>query len=221
MARDSLKTVSKAHTRYKLADGTAVPGATTITGLLNKPFLITWANRLGLEGIDSTKYRDEAAAIGTLAHAMVQAHLQQEVLDVSQYAPNQIDLAENAILSYLEWEKNHTVEPIVCEIPMVSESKKYGGTVDCYCRLDGIPTLLDFKTGKAIYDEYFVQLSAYEMLLRENGYPVEDRKILRIGRDENEGFEERSVATSVIPDYFGVFESLLNVYYLKKKLKWS
>ena len=66
--KDKLKKASKAHIRYKLKDGTVVPGATTITGLLNKPFLITWANRLGLEGIDSTKYRDAAADIGTLAH---------------------------------------------------------------------------------------------------------------------------------------------------------
>ena len=41
----------KAHTRYELKDGTYVPGTTTITGLENKPFLVPWANRLGLEGI--------------------------------------------------------------------------------------------------------------------------------------------------------------------------
>ena len=99
---DALKKVSTAHIRYKTSTGAVVPGTTTITGLLAKPFLITWANRLGLEGIDSTKYRDEAADIGTLAHAMVQAHLQKETLDFTNYTALQIDLASNAVLSYYE-----------------------------------------------------------------------------------------------------------------------
>lgn len=216
---DALKKVSTAHTRYKTADGKTVPGATTITGLLNKPFLVTWANRLGLEGIDSTKYRDEAADIGTLAHAMVQAHLQNEDLDLSTYSPAQISLAENSVLSYLEWEKSHTIEPIICEIPLVSEVHRFGGTVDCYCKLDGVYTLLDFKTGKSIYPEYFVQLAAYAELLQEHGYPVEACRILRIGRDETEGFEDR--AASSLPEYFSIFQNLLSVYYTKKKVGWS
>lgn len=214
--KDKLKTVSKAHTIYKTTDGQRVPGATTITGLLNKPFLITWANRLGLEGIDSSKYTDEAASIGTLAHAMVQADLQGEEMDTSNYSKSQIDLASNSVLSFLEWKKQHDVKPIICEIPLVSDSMRFGGTVDCYCTMDGVPTLLDFKTGKAIYDEYFIQLSAYKALLEENGHAVNQCRILRIGRDETEGFEERSVTDT--EEYFGIFKSLLDVYYRKKKV---
>lgn len=219
MAKDALKKTSRAHTIYKAADGKRVPGTTTITGLLNKPFLITWANRLGLEGIDSTKYRDEAASIGTLAHEMVQAHLQGVELDTSTFSQRDIDLAENALISFYDWEKNHTIEPIICEIPLVSEKHRYGGTVDCYCKLDGVPTLLDFKTGKAIYPEMFFQLSAYEELLNEHGYPVEQRRILRIGREESEGFEEQGFQDTT--KYFELFKNLLNVYYLKKELKIS
>lgn len=216
---DQIKKVSRAHTIYKTSDGTRVPGATTITGLLAKPFLITWANRLGLEGIDSTKYRDEAADIGTLAHAMIQSHLQGETFNTDAYSPLQVDLASNAILSYFEWEKQHKIEPVFCETPLVSDSRLYGGTVDCYCKLDGEHTLLDFKTGKAIYDEYFVQLAAYKELLIEHGHPVEKCRILRVGRDETEGFEERSVADT--SKYFNVFQNLLGIYYIKKELKWS
>ena len=219
MAKDKLKGISKAHTVYKTADGKRVPGATTITGLLNKPHLVKWANNLGLEGIDSSKYTDEAAAVGTLAHAMVQAHLQGEQIDLSVFSPVQVDLAQNAVLSYLEWESRHTIKPIICEVPMVSEKMRFGGTVDCYCELDGIPTLLDFKTGKAIYDEYFVQTSAYKALLLEHGYPVERVQILRIGRDETEGFEERAITDT--SKYYEIFKHLLGVYYMKKELRWS
>jgi hypothetical protein len=215
---DKLKKVSKAHVRYKLADGTVVPGATTITGLLNKPFLVTWANRLGLEGIDSTKYRDAAAEVGTLAHQMIQDYLQGEQTDFSNYSKEQISLAENAVLSFFEWEKGHKIEPIICESPLVSERYKFGGTVDCYCFLDGVPTLLDFKTGKAIYDEYFVQLAGYKALLEEHGHEVKSCHILRVGRDETEGFEDRTVTN--LDTYFEIFQNLLNVYYAKKKVGW-
>lgn len=219
MAKDKIKGVAKAHTVYKTSDGKRVPGATTITGLLNKPYLVKWANNLGLEGIDSSKYTDEAAAVGTLAHAMVQAHLQGEEIDTSMFSPVQVDLAQNAVLSYLEWESRHEIKPIICEVPMVSEKMRFGGTVDCYCMLDGVPTLLDFKTGKAIYEEYFVQTAAYKELLKELGHPVERVQILRIGRDETEGFEERAIADT--SKYFKIFQNLLDIYYIKKEVGWK
>lgn len=217
--KDKLKGVSKAHIRYKTSDGKVVPGATTITGLLNKPYLIKWANNLGLEGIDSTTYTDEAAKIGTLAHALIQADLQGEELDMRQFSPVQVDLAENAVLSWYEWKKHHDISPVFCEKPFVSDKMKYGGTVDCYCMLDGRPVLLDFKTGKAIYEEYFVQLAAYAELLREAGLPVDECRILRVGRDATEGFEERSVTDT--RKWFEIFRHLLDVYYLKKELGWK
>lgn len=219
MSKDKIKYVAKAHIRYKTSDGVIVPGATTITGLLNKPYLVRWANNLGLEGIDSSKYTDEAAAIGTLAHAMIQADLQGLEIDKSQYSPLQIDLAENALISFFEWKSHHKIEPIYCEVPFVSDRMKYGGTVDCYCILDGKPTLLDFKTSKAIYPEYFVQLAAYAELLRENGCEVAETRILRVGRDATEGFEERSVADT--RKWFDIFRHLLDIYYLKKELQWQ
>ena len=219
MAKDKLKGASKAHIVYKTSDGRRVPGATTITGLLNKPYLVAWANNLGLEGIDSTKYRDEAADVGTLAHAMIQAHLTGEKVNLNDFSKTQIDLAENAMIKFYEWEKQHDIKVVFCEEPLVSDRLRYGGTIDCLAYIDGVLTLLDFKTSKAIYDEYFVQLAAYAELLREHGYTVRKCRILRIGRDEVEGFEER-----VISDwgkYFKIFENLLNIYYLKKELKWN
>ena len=85
--------------------------------------------------------------------------------------------------------------------------------------LDGEMELLDFKTGKAIYDEHFVQLAAYRKLAEENGFPVKRCRILRVGRDETEGFEERVVTDT--EKYFRVFQNLLEIYYLKKELRWN
>lgn len=217
-----LKKASRAHTVYKLENGSRVPSATTVMGLLNKPFLITWANNLGLEGINSSEYRDEAADIGTLAHAMIQAHLSGSEVDFENYSPMQLSLAENAVIKYYEWEKGRKLEPILVEGKLVSEQFKYGGTVDLYCKLDGVYTLVDFKSGKALYNEHFGQLAAYKSLLEEAGHKVDAVHILRVGRDETEGFEERTFKGDdiALQKHFEIFKHLLGVYCLKKELGW-
>jgi len=208
---------SKAHVRYELPNGTKIPGVTTVLGILNKPALVIWANRLGLQGIDSTKYRDEMADIGTLAHQMIVDYFNKVKTDTSEYSQSQIDLAENCLLSFWEWEKGHKIEVIMAEAQLVSQEYGFGGTIDCFCKLDGQPTLLDFKTGKAIYPEMFYQLAAYEQLLAEAGKLIEVTRILRIGRDADEGFEERSVGK--LDKHFELFKHCLAIYNLQKEVK--
>ena len=208
---------AKAHTIYKMPDGQRIPGVTTVLGILNKPALVKWANNLGLQGIDSSKYRDEMADIGTLAHQMIVDGFNKVTTDTSDYSQTQIDLAENCLLSFMEWEKGHKIEVIMAEKPLVSAEFNFGGTIDCFCELDGQPTLLDFKTGKAIYPEMFYQLAAYEQLLGEAGYLIEVSRILRIGRDNDEGFEERLVGDTT--KHLELFKHCLAIYNLQKEIK--
>lgn len=208
---------AKAHTIYKTKDGTRCPGVTTITGLLNKPFLVKWANNLGLKGIDSSKFVDEKASIGTLAHEMVLAHFKKEELNTSDYSKNQIEAAENSFDSFLNWESQHDLKPILVETPLVSEELRYGGTPDFYGDVDEVRTLLDLKTGRSVYQDYFYQLAGYRQLVEENGNEVKNCRILRIGTEEGEGFEE--VQKDDLSLYYEVFYHLLRVYYLQKEIK--
>ena len=207
----------KAHQRYKLASGKIVPGVTTITGLRAKPFLVPWANKLGLQGIDSTKYVDEKADAGTLAHLMVQKHLNKESVDTSEYSQFVIDQALNCLNKFLKWESEHTLEPIFLEKEMVSEAERFGGCVDFYGKVDGVLELLDFKTAKALYDIMFVQLGGYCILLKEHGNQVDNHRILRIGRSEDEGFEQKEKKDLTL--YEVIFRSLLTVYNAEKLLR--
>lgn len=213
---DDIKKASKAHVVYKDAEGKRLPGVTTVLGILNKPFLVPWANKLGLEGIDSTKYVDQSAKIGTLAHYLVQCDMTGEIPNFAEYGSMEIDKAENALLSYYEWKKAKKIVAIENELPLVSEFYKYGGTIDCYCEMDGEFWLLDFKTGKSIYPEMLIQLAAYRQLLVENGFPVSKAKILRIGRDETEGFEERTITNFVLQ--WELFQHCLEIYRLQKQI---
>jgi len=212
--KDKLKESSKAHVIYKLADGTRVCGVTTILSILAKPALIKWANNLGLQGIDSSKYTDSAARIGTLAHYMVQCYLSGDATDFSEYSNTEIDQAENALLSFFEWSKGHEIKPIFLEKGLVSETYQFGGTIDCYAEIDGKLTLCDFKTGSGIYEEHYYQLCAYRQLLFEHGHEVKKAIILNIPRKETEDFAEK-----VFTDFnngWEIFHHCLALYNLKR-----
>ena len=212
---------AKQHQIYRLKDGTRVPGVTTITGVEAKPFLIPWANKLGLQGIKSTEYVDSLANIGTLAHQMVADHLLNKTTNTSEYTNSETDKAENSFLSYLEWEKGKDIEVILIEQPLVSEKYRYGGQIDSLLKVNGVLGQYDLKTGKAIYDDWYTQLIAYDYLLYENGY-IKDwstipSNILRIGRDETEGFEVGYGHHHEL--FFRKFLDLLDVYKVNKEIK--
>ena len=185
---------AKTHQRYYDKAGTMLPGVTTILGVLNKPALVPWANKLGLAGIDVKDYVDALAMVGSLAHELILCHHHGKLFVPDGRSPDLIDAAENCLLKYFQWEKGHKVEPILCEAMLVSEKYKYGGTVDLYCKIDGVPTVVDYKSGRAIYPEMVYQASAYRQLLEENGHKVDAVRILQIGRDEKEGFSEKTLS---------------------------
>src|SRR5579883_893524 len=107
---------AKAHTVYRLLDGTEVPGATTVVGIISKgDALLRWAWELGRQGIEMAKYRDSLADIGTLAHQMIEEHLGGPAVDYDQYTAADRDRAENCALKFFEWEKAHRLAPAFIE----------------------------------------------------------------------------------------------------------
>lgn len=208
---------SKAHIRYQNQNGDVVPGVTTIIGQLNKPQLIIWANKLGLAGIDSSKFRDDKADIGTLAHALILADLRGEKFDTSEYSKEQIDQAENSFLYYLDWAKGKQLEPILMESPLVSEKYQFGGTFDYYGEVNDELCLVDYKTG-GIYKESYIQTSAYVGLLVEQGHEIPDKIIiLGIPRTTDEKFQE--VTYTSHEKGWETFLHLRRVYDLLKDMK--
>jgi len=210
---------SKAHIRYKTKDGAIVPGVTTVLNLLAKPALVPWANRMGLQGIDTSKYVDDKADIGTLAHAMITDKLIGKETDTTDYSKNQIDLAENSCLSFWEWEKDHKIESVeFVERPLVSEAYRFGGTLDIYAVVNGKREIIDLKTGSGIYDEHIYQVVVLKRLLEENGFTVAATRVVNIPRAETEAFGERVISETENRVGWEIFKNLLSVYYLKKEM---
>lgn len=206
----------KAHTKYTLKDGLIVPGITTICGQLNKAALVPWANKLGLEGIEVGKYVDELADIGSVAHDFIKANLKEEKFDDSPYTREQINAADVCINKFLAWKKENKVESILVEEPFVSEKYKYGGTLDLFAYVNGLKTLIDWKTGSGFYREHKIQLAANRNLLVENGHEVHRTMLVGIGRDETEDFH--TLTPGSMDERFDEFLALLKVYWIEKHI---
>lgn len=216
---------TKAHKRYRLKKseewprGRIVPGVTTIVGVLNKPALVPWANKLGLKGIEVGRFVDDKADIGTLGHAIIIDKLQGEETDYSDYSQNQIDSAENAALSFYEWQEKHSLEIISAEQPLVSEIHCFGGQYDIYGTIDDKLELLDLKTGSGVYEEHYYQLGGYSILLKENGLKIDQIRILNIPRSEDENFQEVILSGTMIELAEDMFFDCLKIYERKKVVK--
>ncbi len=213
---------AKAHIRYRLEDNSPAVGVTTVTGELgwNKRILMNWSNRMGLQGIDTNKYTDDKAAIGTLGHQMCTDFLLKQETDTDDYSKNQIESAKNSASSFFRWIEGKKIEPILIETPLVSEKFKYGGTLDIFAKEDGAKELIDLKTGAGIYPEMVVQVAAYRNLILEAGYDIDGVKILNIPRTKGESFIEKDIPLDVCDEAWKIFVKCLEIRKLKKKLAY-
>lgn len=216
---------ARQHTIYKLADGKRVPGCTTITGVMDKPALKKWANRLGLQGIEVEKYVDELAVIGTLAHYMIECHCRKVTPDLGDYTPNQISIAENSYIKWMYWKDSVRFEPLHNELALVSEAHRFGGTLDIIGTVNGKLTLVDIKTCKGIYGEHKTQVAGgYGILADENqkaiGGKIEDIVICRVGRNDEEGFESIHISATETKLHQRRFLICRELYEINKEIGW-
>lgn len=223
---------------YKTSDGVKVPGVTTILSCISKPQLVDWSAKVEREGIlksvggfgaisietleklipENYYYktiRDDAASVGTICHFMCECYLKNVEPDLSEFPKEQVSLAENGFIKFLEfWEKSgFTV--IHTERPIVHLHLNYGGTLDIECQdNDGNDVLVDLKTSKAIYPEYWAQVAAYSRL---RSSPFKRHFIIRIGKDESNDLQ--IVEENNLNIYWDLFMGALAVYNAQKEIK--
>lgn len=167
--------------RYTYA-GQTYPGVTSILKVIDKSdALMAWAARntaeaavsqidhlaslleaVGPEGVvkaltsRSSWKRDEAAQLGTDVHALADR--------VANGEPDLI-VPENVrkhVHGYAEWWASSGWTVRTTEAFILQPDHGYGGTLDLLCRdRDGRTVLADIKTGKGVYSEAVLQLTAY------------------------------------------------------------
>lgn len=111
----------------------------------------------------------KAANIGSQTHALVEWNLKARLnLEIGP-APEACDKAEWGFACWKDWARSVSLRPILIEQVVFSELYGYAGTLDLLAEVNGVLTVLDWKTGKRVYAEAHLQNAAYRTALREMG----------------------------------------------------
>lgn len=208
---------------YKLKDGTGINGATTILKNCGwgSDALIFWAWKRGKDFPDEKLYdkQQEYFDAGTLAHSLAESTLKNELLApeiIAQYSKEVQTQAKQTHKNFLHWLKGNKVKVIELEKHMVSEEYKYGGTPDLIATVNKKLAIVDWKSSKAVYDTYWLQLGAYRQLVLEDmGLDVQEVHILRISKDYS-GWDH--MYRQIQPWMWEGFKACLTLHEIKKGL---
>jgi hypothetical protein len=152
---------------------------TTVTGNLPKHALVDWAGRVTAEyAVDHWHELAEqppSARLNTLTRARYAASSGAALRGSQIHAlgervghGEQVDAGEHQseVEAYARFLDRWAVDVIATETPVASTRWRYAGTADAWVTfgtgaLAGARVLLDIKTGRGVYDETALQLTAY------------------------------------------------------------
>src|SRR6266446_3742982 len=210
---------------YIASDGRALPGVTTVIKALDKgPGLLHWAWKQGKLGFPLYKARDQAIDIGHLTHYLIEKYVKGEKPELSNdFAANDVLKAHRLFDMFRSFWDGGGYKLIASELKLIDERKHgYGGTIDILAECPNGIELLDLKTSKEIWPEYYIQVAAYKKLTQGKVMlPSEPKaRIVLITKDEY--FDAPDIPEGVITKAGDVWEDLIKVYYnlidLKKSL---
>lgn len=126
------------------------------------------------------KARDDAANIGQAAHAMIHWHTKVKLgLDAGP-EPSGPDEALRAVVAWMDWCREVDFTPQHVERLLYCPQCAFAGTCDVIAKVRGQLTLIDYKTGRAVYDEAHLQVLAYRHMAAREGIVTEAGLILRL-----------------------------------------
>jgi hypothetical protein len=132
-----------------------------------------------------TKELAKAGEIGSQVHALIEFTLRMELCEKVGPSPALESKAQFAYASWQKWRQSVKFRPILVEFTVVSKKHGYAGTADLLAEVNGVLTLVDWKTGKAVYKEAHLQNAAYREAVREMGLgDAKQGLILRLPKTE-------------------------------------
>lgn len=160
------------------------------------------------------KLLTKAGDIGTQIHSRVEWLMRTAIGAAAGPEPKVVDAALWASMAFEDWAKSVNLKPVLIEKTVYSKTHEYAGTMDLLARVNGVLTLIDFKSGKAIYSEAHLQNVAYQTAMQEMGYQPVAGLIVRLPKLESDpAFEVAEVPP--LADLFPVFLAV------KELWKWS
>jgi hypothetical protein len=226
-------TFDPARHTYKV-NSKVVYGVTSIIGIINKPQLMYWAVNQAVDFLknslepgkgydeieignilEGAKYAHrtkskEATDLGKLFHSWAEDYINKKIAGKGKVKMPVNKKLQGSVKNFLDWEKEHKVKWLSSERKIYSKKYEYAGTLDAEARIDGELSVIDFKTSKAIYDDYFLQTASYiKAREEESGDKYKKAWILRVSKTGGD-FEARQ--TEKIDEHFKCFLSCLEVY---------
>lgn len=118
---------------------------------------------------------DSAKNRGTAIHSIVEAYKHSK-----EYLDSVPELYRGHAKAFYKWMEDSNIEILRNEKTVISKKYGYAGTLDLLVKSgnSGRTYIVDIKTGKDIYPEAYIQLSAYKQALEEEGIAVDGLAVL-------------------------------------------
>lgn len=221
------KTEEKNKETLYMYNGVPVARVTTILEeTASNAGLVIWANRLGFKHISSTAASKMFTDIGSEVHDYAECVVNGYETRLHSHTPE----AANCKAAFDKWwddlnKQHEKVRVLKTECPM--SCKWFGGTCDLIINIDGKNILVDYKTSKDIYNQYFLQLAAYKYLIEECTFgstmKLDGCMIVRLPKD-GKPYETKMLDFSnpvhrkIINDAESTFWSMVLTYYSRSNV---
>lgn len=141
--------------------GTYYPSVTTVLEAYVKGYgFYQWLKDVGNNADDIMK---RAGDQGINVHNMIESYLKEfPVKWIDDNGNSLYTLAEwQMFCKFIEFFEREKPEILAIEFTIVSESKKFGGTIDVVCKMRDKIWLIDHKTSNYIHKSHEIQIAAY------------------------------------------------------------
>jgi len=152
--------------RYYDINGEKFPSVTSVTNMIPKPFLDKWRK----DTPDWKEITEKSATIGIIMHYRIGCYLAERFekpmpeLKLDNKPKMTPELMEKINTMWAQFEEmfaEYVFVPHLIEETLVNYDPQYAGRVDLVALMGDDIWVLDFKTGKSVYDEHGAQLAAY------------------------------------------------------------
>jgi len=186
--------------------------------MTREAFLASLQTRVGKQKAH-VKELEKASNIGSQVHALIEWNMRKEMGQLVGPEPPIGAPALMAFGAYEEWRKTAGLMPRLIEQVVWSTRHGYAGTLDLYAGMDHegqqIMAVTDYKTGRAIYAEAFLQIAAYAQALveMEQIKPPVSGCIVRLPKLASDPLPEvRILSYDEMVTHFQAFLSVLEVW---------
>ena len=125
------------------------PSVSDLIALLDKPGLMSWANKIGLKGESLAAYKTKIRSKGTDLHSIVESFTIDGILSSDE------ELNDKMIKFFSDKE--------IIDTEQSFETEYYTGRYDVRLRWKGLTYKCDYKSSSKVYFDNKIQLAAYKL----------------------------------------------------------